>query len=386
MDPLAALARLVALGPRGACSDGERRAASWAREQLRAGGREARFETLWLRPDWPLAYAAHAALAAAGSLLSVWKPAVGLAVLAVAVLSLAGELSGRLRLLRLLWPARATQNVVSPAGEDEVRVRLVVTANVDAGRVGADRLAGRGARPPLLVLLWLACLMLCVLAGLRLDDAGGQAVSIAQFALTVAVIVLFATLVDLAFADRSPGANANASGVALALALAAELDRSPPRALALELVLAGAGDEQALGLERYVRARRRRWPPDRVVLLAIEPCGAGTPVWLEREGTLVPLRMHPRLGELMAHAATREPHLAARAHRAQRTGAAYAARRAGWPAIAVGALDAAGRTPRAHEAGDVPEAIDGQALQATLELCLAFIGLLDAELATSSSP
>src|SRR5439155_361561 len=79
----------------------------------RARGRAARLEPHWVRPQWPAAWAAHAAVGVVGSLLSVSLPAVGLAVLAVTLVSYALDLTGRAHLLRALFPRRATQVVVS---------------------------------------------------------------------------------------------------------------------------------------------------------------------------------------------------------------------------------------------------------------------------------
>jgi hypothetical protein len=396
MDPRAALARIVAAGPRAACSDGERRAACWARDELRAHGRDARLETFWVRPSREAVYSLHAALVVAGSITSVWEAGVGLAILGAALLSLGGELTGRARLLRLLWPLRATQNVVAPgpAGDPE-RVRLVVTANLDAGRgaaasserwtLGRPRRLLRDALPGGLALLWGATALLCLLAGLRLNGHSPGGLAVLQFALTVVAVIAFAALIDGALAEVSPGANVNASGAAVAISLAQELDRTGLRALDVEVVLSGAGDRQALGFERYIRSRQRRLRREQIVVLAVEPCGGGTPGWFERAGLLLPLRMHPRLCQLMTSAAASERQLGARPYRPWAASAAYAARRSGWPAIAIGALDADGRAPRAHQAADVPDAIDDAVLDATLELGLAFVGLLDAELAATHS-
>jgi hypothetical protein len=132
-----------------------------------------------------------------------------------------------------------------------------------------------------------------------------------------------------------------------------------------------------------VADRRRSWQPDDVIVLAIEPCGAGTPHWLERDGRMFGLRFHPQLRAAMTAVAAEERQLRARALRSHGISGAYPARVAGWPAIAVGCSHVLGRSARARQASDVCEAVDRAALEATLELCLAFVGRLDAELAAS---
>jgi hypothetical protein len=393
MDPLLVLSRLVAAGPRRACTDAERRAATWARDELRDRGHTAGIETHWVRPSWEFSYALHTALGAAGSLLSVWQPEAALAILVAAGVSLAGELTGRLRVLRLVGPPRATQNVVvdpAPTG----RLRLMITANLDSGpptALSGDRwltfearlrLALHGNLPPPVAWLLAMFVLLALIAGLRIGGPVPQAVAALQFGLTLIMVVASAGFVDAALTDAVPGANVNASGVGVAMALADELRANQLAALDVELVLTGAGDRQNLGLERHIRSRRRNTRPEDVIVLAIGPSGSGRPIWLERDGQLLPLRTHPRLCALMADTADAEAHLRARPHRAWGDSGAYLARRLGWPAIAVGSLDDRGLVARAHQPADVPEVVDRSSIEAVLELCLAFVGRLDAELTT----
>ena len=95
-------------------SDAERRVAVWLADQLRASGRGATLEPAWVRPEWALAHVLHTTAGVAGSVVSVWEPAVGLGILVATLLSLAGDLMSRWYWLRRLTPRRATQNVVSP--------------------------------------------------------------------------------------------------------------------------------------------------------------------------------------------------------------------------------------------------------------------------------
>src|SRR6476620_6944111 len=128
--------RLAAIEARGACTDAERRAALLLRDELRARGAPARVEPLWVRPQWPASWALHAALGVLGTLLSVGVPVAGLAVLGATLVSFVLDVTGRAHLLRALFPRRATQLVVSSLPPQD-RIRLVITASVDAPRTGA---------------------------------------------------------------------------------------------------------------------------------------------------------------------------------------------------------------------------------------------------------
>src|SRR5581483_10329216 len=112
---------LAGFGGRGAGTDAERRAAAWLATELAGDGRQPAVQSFWCRPNWALAHALHAALAIAGSLLSLAS--------ALAAVSIG----------RLLTPEHASQNVVLssvPDTADEKPVRLILTANYDAGRSG----------------------------------------------------------------------------------------------------------------------------------------------------------------------------------------------------------------------------------------------------------
>ncbi|HEV3001013.1 MAG TPA: hypothetical protein VGW75_09775 [Solirubrobacteraceae bacterium] len=384
MDPARIVSELAAIGGRGPCTDAERRAARALARHLRASGRRARTETLWVRPQWPAIWLAHALLGIAGSVVSVDHPVVGLAVAGVAALSGLGELTGRVRTIALLWPRRATQNVVAAPPDERAPVRLIVTAPYDAARsaTGAARALGRvdarlrralgGRWPSPLGLLALSLLTIAACAGARVAGVEATWLGAVQLLPTVVCIVATALLADLALAEPTRGANANASAAAVALALVAALDERPPRRLDVELVLAGAGAGPALGMRGYVRSRRRALAAERVAVLAIEPCAGGEPRFWTHDGPVLGTRLHPQLARLAAAARGRP-------HRGRGVTGALRARQAGWPALAVGCVDGDGRVPRAGGRDDTAANADAEALGAALDLALRVVRKLDAD-------
>ncbi len=351
------------------------------RDELRLNGRPARLETAWVRPGWPIAYALLCLLGVAGSMAALSWPAAGLAAIAAALVLLAGDLSGRLPLVRLVLSRRATVNVVSEPpprrpGLPPARVRLIVTAALDAGRAGlAYRLSPWEARlrralgGHLLSPAALLCLCLAIDAGAaaaRLADPGAGWPSLVALVPTIVLLVGAAACLDIALAGFTPGANAHASAAAAAFALTAALDRDPPRRLAVELVLTGAGEGGQLGMRDYVRRRRRGARPQELAVLAIGPCGAGTPRHHASEGLLWPLALHPTLVRL-----TDTPPL-----RREATNAVVA-RRTGWPAIAISARDQRERPGGSHSAGDVASDLERASIAAVIEAATRLVRALD---------
>jgi hypothetical protein len=399
VDPSAVIARLVAAGPRPACSNGERLAARQATRELRALGRRgARTQTEWVRPAGTLVAAAIAAAGVAASVLAVDHPQIALALAGAALLLLMGELSGRAPVLTRLTYARATQNVVSAGGRPDAPVRLVVTAALDTPRAGlldgdgvlpraTARLRRRlrGHLPGRYGVLIAALVAVGACAGARAAGVEGRWLGGLQLAPTLALLGLAGLLTDAGTARAGrPGAGANASAAAVALALVAALDRRPPRALAVDLVLAGAGEAGALGMRRWVREQRRAGVRGQdVAVLHIGPCAHGTPVWWTREGRVLALRYHPQLTAAAARVAAGEAHLRARPHQTRGTSGARVARAAGWPAIAVGCVGPEGTVPRAGRDDDTPEHADPAAMNAALSLALGIVAALDADLAAA---
>ena len=382
---------LAAFTGRGAGTDSERRAARWLAGEVSSPTLDVIVEPFWCRPNSALAHAWHIALAIAGSLVSVASPIAGVSILVVALVCVIADAMTGISPGRRLTPEHASQNVVAvSAHASPERTRLILTSNYDAGRVGLAyrdvfrrsssflRRAVHGITPGWLGWLVIVIVGLLVIAVLRLEGHRSQPIGAIQLPPTVALVLGFALLLELATADWSPAAGDNATGVATALALASALDASPPAHLDVELLLTGAGDSEQLGLRRYLRAHRAERGPGNTVVLGIASCGGGTPRWWQSDGTLVPLRYAKPLRELAARIAGDEPHLGLAPHRARGTGPAFPGRTAGRPAITIGCLDQDGLAPRSHSRGDTPHAIDPGAVDAAVQFGLLLIDAIDA--------
>jgi Peptidase family M28 len=390
------VSELAAFEQRGAGSDAERRAARWLQGELASGGcREARIEPFWCRPNWALAHSWHAALGVAGSLIAVSSARIGGAMILVALLStIADGLLGT-SIGRRLTPERASQNVVAePPRSDQPRpVKLIITANYDAGRTGAPywnrprravarvRSATRGVTPGWLGWLVVALIVLEAVAIARLGGTRGTAISVVQLIPTVGLVLGLALLLDVASAAFGPAANDNGTGVAAAIAIARALDAAAPRNAAVEIVLAGAGDGSGIGIRSYLKARRKTLTAQNAVVLGIAACGVGTPRWWTSDGHFVPLTYFAKLRELSAGIAGDESGLRAAPHRGRGSSPAFPARLARLPAITIGCLDDWGVAPRSHQRADTTDAVDPAAIERTVEFTLLLVDAVDAYLA-----
>lgn len=393
MEAIEIVRGLMGFPGRGAGTDAERRAALWLAAQLSTAAQDVHVETFWCRPNWAFAHAIHAALAIAGSLVSLASPIAGLVLLALALASvLADWLTGH-SLGRALTREHASQNVLlgPPSREaPEPSTRLILTANYDAGRTGLvyrdwlrrptatiRRVLGRAA-PGWIGWLAIGIVWLIALAALRLAGHSSHSVRVLQLVPTAMLIAGFGLLFDLALASWSPAAGDNGTGVAVAVALAQALGTTPLEHLEVELVLSGAGDGDQVGLRHHLRRSRRDRVASNTVVLGFGACSAGTVRWWISDGQLIPLRYGRPLRDLATALAADEPHLGAGPVRARGATPALAARMIGIPALTLGCLDDDGLVPHSHQPADRLEAIDSSALDDALQFALLVVDEIDA--------
>ncbi len=169
----------------------------------------------------------------------------------------------------------------------------------------------------------------------------------------------------------------------MAIALVRALTAAPPRNLAPELLLQGAGEGQEIGIRRYLRAHRRDVRREDAIVLGIAASGAGQPRWWRSDGRLIPIPCTRRLRDLAGEVARdrADPgHDRAQPHRGRGATPALPAQARGLPAIAIGTLDGRGLAKRSHQATDTPENIDQVALDRAVQFGLLLIDAIDAAL------
>src|SRR5207247_293606 len=142
------------------------------------------------------------------------------------------------------------------------------------------------------------------------------------------------------------------------MSLASALGAAPPAGVAVDLVLAGAGEGGGIGLRTYLRANRRTLQASNAIVVGIAPTGGGQPRWWIGDGQFIPLRTSATLRTLAAETAAGEPHLNAAPHRGRGATPALPALTRRLPAIAIGCLDDRGLAPHSHQAGDTADNVD----------------------------
>ena len=383
VEPIREIEALVAFDGRWPGTDAERRAAGHLEQRLQALGRDADVEPTSIFPNYPVTHAIHALIGIVGSVLSVYQPVVGAALVLFATVSTFGDLTGTFYLVRRLTGRRASQNVSSTEGGDKPGV-VILTAHYDAARTGTvfsrraverratfGKLIRRGLGPfePFFWALFL--ILVCTIV--RLIGFEGTPFTVAQFIPTVVLIASIPLFVDIALSAIVPGANDNASGVATVLRLA---ERYGGRLEHFDLwvVFPGAEEGLLLGMREWMRVHKRNLDRERTVFLNVDIAGNGTVRWIEKEGFVMAMRYHPTLVDMCEEIGN------GRAMTSRGATDALIPRAAGYPAITITSRNALDYAPNWHQPTDTPDRIDLDSLDRTYDFCCALIERLDASI------
>jgi hypothetical protein len=342
VDLLGEIERLVAFEGRSGGTDAERRAATHLAERLAALGRDARVDPIRVWPAFAQAQLLHAVAGVVGSVLSVYVPLAGFALVLLAAVSTFGDLTGAFFPARLPFGARASQNVVSIEDEDKPG-RLILVASYDARRGGA--LYRERLRRWADFFFW-ALLLVLVCTVPRLFGIDPTPLTVIQFLATVVLIAAVPLFIDATLTGAERGENWNASGVAAVLDVA---ERYGGRLEHFDLIglLTGASHPVPLGMRAWLRRNRDALDPEATVVVVVESAGHGTPHYATKEGLILASRLHPTLVAAAGGLDDGKPFTARSAS------GAYMARSAGLAALRVSALGAREFAPDSVE----PDAI-----------------------------
>jgi hypothetical protein len=361
-----------ALAPieRQAGEDGERRAAEWIAERLRAAGCGAEVQAEPFLDGYAEVMRALSA-ASLGAGLAALAPGplrrvAGLAAAAVTA-AIADDVSNGPRVFRRVRSKpKTTWNVVGACGPLDAPRTLVVLAHHDAAPTGAifdqrfqawlgETFPGVVERIDTSFPLWWALLgaPLLVASGALRGRRGQLGAGIAGSAVAVA------TFADIARSPIVPGANDNLSAVAVLVALAERLHAEPIDGL--RVILASCGAEEVIqgGIYGFARRHFPQLDRDRTWFLNLETVGSPKLVMLEGEGPVVMEDYHDRsFRDLVERVAIQAGAPLRRGLRARNSTDAVLPSRAGYPTATLASVDRYKALANYHLMSDTPENLD----------------------------
>jgi Peptidase family M28 len=365
---------------RGSASPGEREAAEWIADQLRALGCDAHTEAEQVHGGYwvPVGAAAGAAAALAALALSGRGRLAALVGGALATASVLDDISGGAQVARRWLPKRESRNVVAVAGDADADRTLVLVAHHDAGHGGvvfdhslADTIEERWpgfigqfkTYPPI---MWptVAGPLCTALGGLtgsrRLLGAG------VVFGAGTA-----AAMADIGRSPVSPGASDNLSAVGVLLGVAEALRSEPLDGVRVLLVSTGSEESFMEGMRRFMDRWAPDLPKDRTTVVCLETLGCPRLALIEGEGMAWMTDYPQATRDLVADVAEKAGVDLVRGLRTRAATDGLIALRAGYPSALLASVDNRNIPSHWHCPCDVADNVDFDTVAQATTVCVA---------------
>ena len=347
------------------CSPGEREAAEWLAERLRAAG--VADVDLEVEPSWgtfPPNTTGLSALGAAGAALTLGgRRKLGGLLSALALAGFVDEIQNGPRVLRrALRKERQTVNVVGRLGDPGASRTLVVLAHHDAAQTGfmfdqtavaafherfPEVIPNIKTQPP----QWWGALA-GPIAGIAAAVTGRRGPARAAVGLGAASA---AVLGDMWRSRVVPGANDNLSAVGCLVALAEMLRERPVDDLRVWLVSAGAEETLQDGIRGFMASHRDELPPDSTYFVNLDTVGSPRLVLLEGEGPVWMEEFDEAFRDRVFGLAERHDLRLERGFRARASTDAVIPHRHGYPMASISSVNDYHYLTHYHLPSDVPE-------------------------------
>jgi hypothetical protein len=367
--------RHLAAMHRPSASPGEREAAFWIAQALRAEGatvqveREQAHGGYW----WPLGVPA----ALAG--LASWRGG-RIAALAAGVFgaaAIADDISGgRQWFRRTFLPLRDTHNVVATVGDPDAPHTVLLIAHHDAAHWSLLFHPGVG---PFIGERWPQLLELSDDTPPLMFPVVGGPLLVALGALTgrkrlrrLGTFLSLGTaagMTEIGSRSTVAGANDNLTGVATLLALARTLRQQPVEGLRVILLSTGSEESFMEGMQGYARRHFKDLPLDQTHVICIDTVGSPELLSLEGEGMLKMREYPAAFKDLVSEVAAEKGILLHRGMRFRNATDGLLALKAGYPSVMLGSMNKYKLPSNYHWPTDVADNVNFGTVADCVRLC-----------------
>lgn len=284
---------LAAIEDRGAAREGERRAAHNIYGCMNQIGLMTTIEEFKTPTRMPLIHFVHFFIIFLASIMSNWYPVASMFVGGLVVASFWGEFTHRFFILRYLIPHSKSQNVIGRLGRDDARLKVILSAHMDAARAGIifnpkiSNMAGRFKHQPLHKSLMILMIILLMVFVIKAFGGGTWVLSVIFNAVAVMSLVLSVLMIQWELASFAPGANDDLSGVSVMLGVAEKLRESPPADFQFVFVATGAEEAHCSGMKAYMKAHNGEFDRQRSYFINLECLGGGRLKYVTEEGFII---------------------------------------------------------------------------------------------------
>ncbi|MBU4174311.1 MAG: Zn-dependent exopeptidase M28 [Actinobacteria bacterium] len=357
----------VEIGPRGAGTPAEGKAARYIRNRFEDRGLSAVTDEFFCISTYSYLYMIYFAVAIACGVLSYWFPYYVAPVAMLFAVAFALDLETFPLLSRIL-PHRLSRNVMGEIPSSSGKVGLVVVAHYDSACSALSfhpRLV-KGFRTSFWMMIGgVFAVAALALANLVVRAVGGQVNLWVWIATLVVSGYLLIPMVLMAHRETSmdytPGANDNASGVVTMLGLMDKMSEQESEMSGVMFVATGAEEVGTVGMIEFLKAHGERVKD--AMIINLDNLGTGHLCYIDREGMLLGHRASPVLLWLAGKVAERKQFPVWRSgYRLLSTDATPALARR-YQAMSLMAFDDNGMLPNWHWETDTVDKVDMENLE-----------------------
>jgi len=355
------------IGPRGACTAAEGKAALYIRSRFEERGFEAATQEFFCIDTYSYLYVIYLGIAFACGILSKWFPYyVAPIALAIAVL-FAFDLETFPVISRLL-PHKLSRNVIAETPSAGGKIGMVVVAHYDSARAAlsfSPKLVKNFRLSFSLMIGSIFAVALLTVSNLVVKAASGGTnlwVWIATLVMCAYMLVPITIMLHREISlDYTPGANDNASGVAAMLALADKVSEEESQVPGIMFVATGAEEVGTAGMVEFLKAYGDRI--EDALIVNLDNLGVGHVCYIDCEGMLLGHNSSPVLLWLAGKVVEKKKFPVWRtSYRLLSTDATPALAR-GYQAMSVMAFDDEGMLPNWHWETDTVDSIEMENLE-----------------------
>ncbi len=370
----------VEIGPRGACTAAEGRAARYVRSRFEERGLDCNAQEFFCITTYSYLYMIYFTIAIACAVLSKWFPYYAAPVAIVFAVLFAADLETFPLISRIL-PKKLSRNIIAELPSESGKVDLVVVAHYDSAKSALSFRPGVVSSFRLSFSLMIgSVLAVAVLSSANLvfraaTGSTNLAVWIVTLLPAAYLLVPFAVMLHRENSmSYTPGANDTASGVVTLLALMDKLSEEQSRFGGVMFLATGAEEVGTAGMIEFLRKEGGRLKGSLIVNL--DNLGKGHLCYIDCEGMLLGHRSDDVLLWLSGKVADKKKLPIWRTgYRLLSTDATPALAR-GYSAMSVMAFDDKGTLPNWHWESDTIDNVD----MSNLESARAFLWNLAKEI------
>jgi hypothetical protein len=379
-DQVAALSSIH----RPSASPGEKQAAEWVEERMRAIGARTRIETERAHGSYWVPLTMLSLAGALGALAGGRSRATGAALAGIAAAGIWDDITSGRHHARRLLPKHDSFNVVAEMGPQEASRTVMLVAHHDAAKSGLI------FHPAIPAFVWRRYpgliersdtsppLMFPVFGGPALAAAGALTGNrLARVAGGVVSAGAAAVIGQIGSTKVVPGANDNVTGVVSLLELAQRLAEEPTANVRVLLVSTGSEESFMEGMRGFMRRHGPELPQRDTFILAVDTVGSPHLTAIRGEGMLV-MNEYPRAGLDLVDRVADEldvrlfPNL-----RLRNATDGLIALKQGYQCACLGSVTDYKAPSNYHWRTDTPENVDYDTLADAVRLCEAIVRRLD---------